>query len=96
MATIEYVDGEKTITVRMSTNYLARLNHLLLTSGWFTDERHMVDVCAAIGRGEVPKDDPSMNTETILSLIVLITEAARKEGLVHKVEVDEGGNVKKG
>ncbi len=94
MAKIEYVDGEKTITVKMSTNYLSRLNHLLLTSGWFTDEKHMVEVCAAIGKGEKLDKNPDFNTETILSMIVLITEAARAEGFVHEVEVDENGEVK--
>jgi len=95
MAQVEYVEADKPITVKMNTNYLSRLNHLLLTSGWFTDEKHMVEVCAAIGKGEKPTDNASTNTETILNLIVLITETARTAGLVNSVEIDEKGELKK-
>jgi hypothetical protein len=91
---IEVFEKDKTVSVNLGTNYIFRLNQLLLSSGWFKDEQHMAEVCAAINRGKKEELDvnPVYNTDTVVTLIVLITEAAREAGLITLVEVDESGN----
>ena len=90
---IEVFEKDKTVSVTLGTNYIFRLQQLLLSSGWFTDEKHMAEVCAAISRGKKEELDvnPVYNTDTVISLIVAITEAAKEAGLVKTIETDKEG-----
>lgn len=85
---VEIYKPDVNITIELPVGYVARFNQMLLEFFPFKDEQHLLDTMKKISDSKEDPDEFVYNARTILSFLVLVEEAARKQGHLKYVEYD--------
>ena len=85
---VEIYKPDATINIELPVGYVARFNQMLLEFFPFKDEKHLMEVMKKISDSPDDPDEFVYNTRTVISFLVLVEEAARKQGHLKYVEYD--------
>jgi hypothetical protein len=85
---VEIYKPDVSINIDLPVGYVARFNQMLLEFFPFKDEQHLLDTMKRISDSTEDPDEFVYNARTILSFLVLVEEAARKQGHLKYVEYD--------
>ena len=84
---VEVFKPDTVINIELPVAYVERFNQFMLEFIPFKDDQHLKDTLEKVQKGE--QDEPfSYHTTTLLSFLVLVEEAARKQNLLKYVEID--------
>ena len=82
---LEVYKENVTVNVDIPVNFVSRFNQLLLEFIPFKDQTHFEDVMKRVQEGD--ESEPfSYNVTTVLSFLMLVEDAARKQGHLKTVE----------
>lgn len=84
----EVLKENTVITIELPVEYYFRLNQFLFEFFPFKDENHFGEIVKKIAEGKDETDFEAYNFRTLLSLQLLIEDAAKKQGHIQKVKID--------
>tara|TARA_R110000868_G_C10916146_1_gene765321 strand:+ start:972 stop:1289 length:318 start_codon:yes stop_codon:yes gene_type:complete len=84
---VEVYKPDTVIKIDLPVAYVQRFNQLMLEGIPFKDHDHFTETLKKVEKGD--QDDPySYHVTTILSFLVMVEEAARKQGHLKTVEIN--------
>ncbi len=84
----EILKENATVKLDLPLAYYLRINQFLFEFFPFRDEKHLGEILTKIAEGQDETDAEAYHFRTLLSLQLLIEEAAKAQGLTEIVKID--------